>query len=141
MAPSITRSRHAFTLVELIVIIVVLAILSGVAIPKYIDHTTSAKSAAAKGTLGSVRSAIAHYYTASNLTGPATFPTLVQLQTLGTIMQEALPPNPYNNDNTIAAATWSATPPISGTNGYNYDVALGRFWLNSTTSGVNEHLW
>ncbi len=135
------RSLRAFTLVELIVIIVVLAILSGVAIPKYIDYTSNAKAATAKAVLGAVRSAVANSYAASNLTGTTAYPTLAQLQTLGTVMQEALPPNPYNSDATIAAATWAATPPVSGTNGYNYDATAGRFWLNSTTTGVNEHLW
>ncbi len=139
-APAIRKNR-AFTLVELIVIIVVLAILSGVAIPKYIDYTTSAKASAAKATLGAVRSAIANFYANSALTGTATYPTLVQMQTLGTVMQEALPSNPYNNDNTIVAATWAATPPTAGTQGYAYDAATGRFWLNSNTSGVVENLW
>jgi Tfp pilus assembly protein PilE len=139
-APAVRKSR-AFTLVELIVIIVVLAILSGVAIPKYIDYTTSAKASAAKATIGAVRSAIANFYANSALTGTATYPTLVQMQTLGTVMQETLPANPYNSGTTIAAATWAATPPVTGAAGYNYDATAGRFWLNSTTTGVNEHLW
>ncbi|HVU63946.1 MAG TPA: prepilin-type N-terminal cleavage/methylation domain-containing protein [Phycisphaerales bacterium] len=137
-APALRKSR-AFTLVELIVIIVVLAILSGVAIPKYIDYTANAKASAAKATLGAVRSAIANFYANSALSGTAAYPTLVQMQTLGTVMQEALPANPYNNSATIAAASWAATPPTSGANGYNYDATVGRFWLNSTT--VSENTW
>ena len=112
-----------FTLIELIVIIVVLAILSGIAIPKYIDYTANAKSSVAKATLsGSVRSAVSNFY--ANLrgsTGTATFPTLVQVQTVGTVMQEALPPNPYNLSATISAGSWTTNAPITGTNGYNYD--------------------
>jgi general secretion pathway protein G len=134
-------SSKAFTLVELIVVIVVLAILSGVAIPKYIDYSARAKESAARATLGATRSGIANFYANSALTGTPTFPTLTEIQTLGTVMQEALPNNPYNNANTIAAATWAATPPIAGATGFNYDAAAGKFWLNSTTSGVNEHLW
>ena len=135
------RKTRAFTLVELIVIIVVLAILSGVAIPKYIDYTANAKASAGKATIGAVRTAIANFYANSALTGTAAYPTLVQMQTLGSVMQETLPANPYNNSATIAAATWAATPPVSGAAGYNYDATAGRFWLNSTTTGVNEHLW
>ena len=48
--PRVRSRNRAFTLIELIVIIVVLAILAGVAIPKYIDYTANAKSSAAKGT-------------------------------------------------------------------------------------------
>lgn len=140
--PALARARsRAFTLVELIVIIVVLAILSGVAIPKYIDYTTRAKESTARATLGAVRTAIANFYANSALTGTPAYPTLVQLQTTGTVMQEAISANPYNNASTIGAATWAATPPVTGSFGYNYDVASGRFWLNSTTTGVNEHLW
>ncbi len=141
MFAATVRKSRAFTLVELIVIIVVLAILSGVAIPKYIDYTANAKASAGKATIGAVRTAIANFYANSALTGTAAYPTLVQMQTLGSVMQETLPANPYNSSAAIAAATWAATPPVSGANGYNYDATAGRFWLNSTTTGVNEHLW
>lgn len=133
---------RAFTLVELIVVIVVLAILSGVAIPKYFDYAAKAKESACKGTLGAVRSGIANFHANSIVSnGAATWPTLVEMQTLGTVMQEPLPANPYNNSNTIQAATWATTPPVSGTAGWSYDAATGKFWANSTTTGVNEHLW
>ena len=132
-----TGVRRAFTLIELIVVIVVLAILSGIAIPKYIDYTANAKASATKGTLGGTRSAIANFYANAAANGAAAFPTLVQMQTLGTVMQEALPNNPYNNANTIAAATWAAAPPVAGVNGWNYDVGVGRFWANSNTVGEN----
>jgi Tfp pilus assembly protein PilE len=115
----------------------VLAILSGIAIPKYIDYTAKAKESAAKGVLGGVRSAVANFYGNSAINGTAAFPTLVQLQTLGTVMQESLPANPYNNSAVIAAATWAASPPVSGVNGWNYDAATGRFWANSNTVGEN----
>lgn len=141
---SLGWSSAAFTLVELIVVIVVLAILSGVAIPKYIDYSSRAKESAARATLGAVRSGIANFYANSALTGTTTYPTLTEMQTLGTVMQEAIPANPYQTGASaasIAAATWAATPPISGSAGYNYDATAGRFWLNTTTSGVNEHLW
>ena len=138
-----TPRANAFTLVELIVVIVVLAILSGVAIPKYFDYAAKAKESACKATIGAVRSAIANYY-ANQLVnnGTAAYPTLVQLQTVGTVMQEALPANPYNNSAVIAAATYNATtPPTSGAAGWNYDVAAGKFWANSNTSGVGENAW
>ena len=130
---------RAFTLIELIAVIVVLAILSGVAIPKYFDYTANAKASSCKGTLGGVRSAIANFYANSAVSGAAAYPTLAQLTAVGTVMQEPIAANPYNNDASVAAATWNATPPVSGTNGWNYDAASGHFWANSSTAG--ENIW
>ena len=144
--PALSRPRsRGFTLVELIVIIVVLAILSGVAIPRYIDYTANARASAVRATLGGVRTAIANFYANSDLSGTIAWPTLVQMQTLGTVMQEAIPANPYitsTNAASYVAATWSATPPVTtGANvaGWNYDAASGRFWANSNT--VSENTW
>ena len=138
-AAKLTRNK-AFTLVELIV---VLAILSGVAIPKYFDYAAKAKESACKATLGAVRSAIANFYANTLVNnGTAAYPTLVQMQTTGTVMQETLAANPYNNSSTIAAATYSASaPPTTGNAGWNYDAASGKFWANTNTSGVGENSW
>ena len=130
---------RAFTLIELIVVIVVLAILAGVAIPKYIDYTSNAKASATRGVLGGVRSAVANFYANSAITGTPTWPTLVQMQTVGTVMQEVLPNNPYQNSNAIVAAVWAATPPVAGAQGWDYDVAVGKFWANS--NGSSENTW
>ncbi len=131
--------RNAFTLVELIVVIVVLAILSGVAIPKYFDYVASAKESATRGTLGAVRSAIANFRANSIVsTGTEAFPSLVDMQTVGTVMQEDIPENPYNNSATIVAATYNASsPPVSGSAGWNYDASTGKFWANSNSAGEN----
>jgi prepilin-type N-terminal cleavage/methylation domain-containing protein len=137
---------RAFTLIELIAVIVVLAILSGIAIPKYFDYTTKAKESAVKGTLGAVRSAVANFYANESLkpTGAA-FPTLVQLETLGTVLQEHIPSNPFvagANSGKIQAADWdSAQPtvfPVTNTGfGWNYDATDGKFWPNSNVNGEN----
>jgi MSHA pilin protein MshA len=141
---SIRNARGAFTLIELIAVIVVLAILSAVAIPKYFDYAAKAKESAVKGTLGAARSAIANFYANAAVNGSAAFPTLVQIQTSGTVMQEDMPTNPYLStpSKVIAAATYLASaPPVSGANGWNYDTSAGKFWANSNTSGIGENAW
>jgi prepilin-type N-terminal cleavage/methylation domain-containing protein len=140
MAPAPVRSLHsrAFTLIELIAVIVVLAILAGVAIPKYFDYAQNAKASSVKGTLGGTRSAIANFYGNSAVNGTAAYPTLTEMQTVGTVLQEPISPNPYNNDATIAAATYvAASPPVAGTSGWNYDATSGKFWCNSATASAN----
>jgi len=136
------KNNRGFTLIELIAVIVVLAILAGVALPKYFDYASQAKISACKGTLGGVRSGIANFYSNAALTGTAGYPTYNQLNTLGTVMQEPLPENPFNNSSAIrnADTTWVAgNPPVSGVQGWAYDATNGKFWANSDTAGVDEN--
>jgi MSHA pilin protein MshA len=65
---------RAFTLIELIAVIVVLAILSGVAIPKYFDYANNAKASSTKGILGGTRSSVANFYANSAVAGTPAVP-------------------------------------------------------------------
>lgn len=56
------RCRGGFTLIELIMVIVILAVLSVVAIPRYVDLQSEAKRAAADGTLAAASAACAIHY-------------------------------------------------------------------------------
>ncbi len=59
--------RRAFTLIELIVVIVVLAILSGAAIVRYYDHADRARSAADSGALAGINEALNQKYLANRM--------------------------------------------------------------------------
>ncbi|MBL8744838.1 MAG: type II secretion system protein [Phycisphaerae bacterium] len=142
MTVAARRSVHsfrAFTLIELIAVMIVLAILAGVAVPRYIDYTDRARTAALQGVLGNVRSAVSNFYANASLSGTAAYPTLAQLTTSGTVMQDAFPNNPYNGLATASAGTaanWTARQ-VAGNVGWRYYVdnstsppAYG-FWCNS----------
>src|SRR5436305_12947689 len=85
--------KSGFTLIELVTVIVILGSLSAVALPVYLDYKSDAKKAACKGSLGALRAAVANYYAwkaTDSGGGTATYPTIVQLQAAGTVLQDTV---------------------------------------------------
>ena len=136
------RPRRAFTLIELIAVMVVLAVLAGVAIPKYFDYSDRARSSALQGALGGIRTGIANFYADSTFSGTAAYPTLNELTAVGTVMQEEIPNNPYNGLNTVQSVDGTAAGARTTSNttqfGWNYfvdnaaDPPVATFYANST---------
>lgn len=137
-------ARSAFTLIELMSVVIILAIIAGVALPKFFDHQARASEAACRGTLGGVRSGIANFYANRAIsTGTAAYPSLTEL-TDGSTMQEALPENPYKERADVIAATQAqagSRTVIGGGAGWAYynGSAGGSavFYANSNDVGEN----
>lgn len=117
-------ARRAFTFVEVMVVVVIVGILAAIVIPQFGGVSDDAKASALQGSLGGVRSAIAGYRARQVIAGSDPFPTLAQLTTAGTVMQTAMPPNPYNNLATVqsvSAAQAAARTVVNPTTyGWNY---------------------
>jgi len=137
------RNQRGFTLVELVIIIVILGILAAVAIPKYQDLSSEAREAAARSSLGSLRSGITIFYAnAAVTTGTATWPSQVELSTVGDVMEQAIPKNPYQTDanapdSIVTGVTKGVT--VGSRGGWAYNETTGEIWPN--TSSVGENNW
>ena len=125
------RCARAFTLVEVIAVMVVLAILAGVAIPRFFDYSDKARTSATQGTLGGVRGGLANFFANEMVVnGAGLYPTLAELTTLGTVMQEALPNNPYNDRSTV-----EAVPTLADANSrVNTGVTGWRYYVDNTAT-------
>ncbi|MBD3257720.1 prepilin-type N-terminal cleavage/methylation domain-containing protein [candidate division GN15 bacterium] len=133
------NNQKGFTLVEIVIIIVVLGILAAVAIPKYQDITGEAKEASCRAALGSLRSAITIFYANSAVkTGTATWPSIDDLRTVGTVMEQAIPENPYAEFAADSIVTGVTPDSIVGTRGgWCYLEATGEIWPNTSEAGEN----
>ncbi len=135
------RAEAGFTLVELVVVVAVLGLLAAVAIPKYQNITAEAKLSACEGALGGLRSGVALFYANSAVTnsGSASWPSLVELQAVGTVMMQEIPANPYAGDygSVIVAGTTRGVV-VEADAGWAYNATSGEIWPNTDDAGENE---
>lgn len=71
------RKSKGFTLIELMIVVAIIGILAAIAIPRFANLIDRAREARTQGNLGSVRSAMAICYGATDGTWPATIAAMV----------------------------------------------------------------
>ena len=131
-------TRSAFTLVEVLIVVVIMAILAATIIPQFTDSTNDAKVSTSKFNLHTMRSQIELYKAHHNGLLPSA--TLAELTIatdadgaaggpFGPYMRE-IPANPFTNLNTVKSC---ADPAVVG----DVTAGGGGGWLyNATTGGI-----
>lgn len=149
--------QQAFTLIELVIVVTILAILAAVAIPVFQELQTQARNSVVRGVLAGVREAISHYMANEVVNGRFDpYPTVQQIRdiqddpTLPKVMLHGeMPDNPWapiwnNNPAVDPDGVANAIVPVRGDTdqnapyGWGYKQATGEFWPNSTVNGENN---
>ncbi len=144
------RKEKGFTLIELVMVIVLIGILAAVAMPKYVNMQNEAKSAAAKGVIGTVRSAIAIQYAKNALAGSPTFPTIAELtatDNTSIFAERKMPDSPVDKGGNLNDILSTTDDPITDTTcteatAYVYNPSTGEIRFNNKdTDTITGKQW
>jgi general secretion pathway protein G len=141
--------RTAFSLIEVVIAVIIMAVLAATIIPQFSSSTSDAKQSALKFNLHTIRSQIEmykihHLGTAptlaafadqmtkpSNVNGSTTGANLI----FGPYFQGKLPANPFNGSSELVAVATrgkDATGVVAGGAGWQYDETNGGFFPNNS---------
>ncbi|MBP7836069.1 MAG: prepilin-type N-terminal cleavage/methylation domain-containing protein [Candidatus Omnitrophica bacterium] len=99
------KKREAFTLIELIIVVVIIGILALIAIPKYFANVAKAQKKTVYANLHMVRNAMLGYYAVYGIY-PNDFPVTVTLDGEDILAVADLPPGPLGCDYQIWPPNW-----------------------------------
>lgn len=121
------KNKKGFTLVELVVVIAILGILAGIAIPRFMDATASARGAKIIADMRTIESAATMYYSKEGV-----YPTVsADSDTALVSSYLASWPVPPSGDAIIPESNKT----VKGASAYTFDATTGNVSLTATTGG------
>jgi prepilin-type N-terminal cleavage/methylation domain-containing protein len=149
------RTRRGFTLVEILIVVLLLAILAAIVLPQFLDAPRQARESNLLDNLSKFRMLVELYRHqharlptgdefASQMTKPTNFEGEVGEQRGGEFKYgpyiEQMPPNPFTGLRTIRSTTTAADlfPPGDADGGWWYNETTGRFYADLSDARVNS---
>jgi len=129
----VNHRRFAFTLVELVVVILILGILAGIAAPKLLNTSKTATDNGIRQTLSIVRDAIELYAADQAALPPCANATTSLQDALIPYIRGTFPASPVGAKNNQVTATTTTPAAADGTptTGWKYNTTTGEFICNS----------
>jgi general secretion pathway protein G len=139
------HKKNAFTLIEVLIVVVIMAVLAATVIPQFASSTTDAKESTVKFNMHSLRSQIElyriHHGDYPTITDASLPQMLDKTDASGAISGtgafgpylDAIPPNPFDNDASVyAAGSDSPTAETTEAKGWQYHKESGGIWPNNS---------
>ena len=137
--------RQGFTLIEVLIVVVIMAILAATVIPQFSSSTNDARESAVTFNAHSLRTQIemykVHHLGEYPEISGSSLPQLTSKTNAGgdigtgdaypygPYVTGELPKNPFNDSNTVVAGTGGAV--VAGGAGWQYDISTGNIWPNN----------
>ena len=155
---STDRPRHGFTLIEVLIVVVIMAILAATIIPQVGSSTEDAKDSSLELNLHSMRSQIQMYGLSHGGEYPAIKANALPQLTgstntagelgqagdsypLGPYITHELPPNAHDGSNKVTAVANPGKKPtrtVGSLGGWQYDESTGGIWPNHAKYYLGE---
>ena len=137
------RKQRGFTLVEVLIVVVIMAVLAATIVPQFADSTRDAKEGAALFNLRTLRAQLELYKSQHDGRYPsADLRELTQsTNVLGVVGTGAdypygpymlhIPENPFNGSATVGVASGDPPAASGDGSGWLYSPTLGKIWINN----------